>query len=112
MIMRVRRPYSKLSKVSPLVHTLRVVIIGCGWAISFVGRGRYERAPTGQWIARIGADLGPRTSGFGSGLDEQAVAHVDAEANWPYFRGEGLSALSEARTERTDSDTPGVGDWT
>ena len=30
------------------------------WAVSFVGRGRYERALTGRWVARSGRTHGPR----------------------------------------------------
>jgi NADH dehydrogenase len=81
------------------------------WAISFVGRGRYERALTCQWTAGMGGDLGPRTTGFGSGPDGQAIADDEAVGHWPYFRNEGLGALSAPRTERTDSVTPGVGEW-
>jgi NADH dehydrogenase len=29
------------------------------WAISFIGRGRYERALTGRWVARAATDGGP-----------------------------------------------------
>ena len=37
------------------------------WAVSFVGRGRYERALTGRWIAGKG---GSRVMKHGSGLDQ------------------------------------------
>jgi NADH:ubiquinone reductase (H+-translocating) len=82
------------------------------WAISFVGRGRYERALTGQWTAGIGGDLGPSVAEYGSGLDEQAMDHDDAVGHCPSFRSEGLGAISATRTERTDNITPGVEEWT
>jgi NADH dehydrogenase len=41
------------------------------WAISFLGRGRYERALTGPWTPEKG-NVGPRLVDRPSGLDEQA----------------------------------------
>ncbi len=40
------------------------------WAVSFVGRGRYERALTGRWTAGKGSDLGPRVMERGSRWDQ------------------------------------------
>jgi NADH dehydrogenase len=40
------------------------------WAVSFIGRGRYERALTGRWTAGTGSDRGPRVVERGSGLDQ------------------------------------------
>jgi NADH dehydrogenase len=42
------------------------------WAISFVGRGRYERALTGQWANGKGGDIGPRVVGRTSESSERA----------------------------------------
>jgi NADH:quinone reductase (non-electrogenic) len=44
------------------------------WVISFVGRGRYERALTGPWQPEKG-NVGPRLLDGASGLDEQANTH-------------------------------------
>jgi len=49
------------------------------WAVSFVGRGRYERALTGRWTTGKRGDLGPRVVERGSGV-ERVTTHEDVVA--------------------------------
>ena len=53
------------------------------WAISFVGRGRYERALTGRWTAGKTVRFGPHGLEPRSGLDEKADTRVGAVAAAP-----------------------------
>jgi NADH dehydrogenase len=48
------------------------------WAISFIGRGRYERALTGQWAGGRGGDLGPKVVERGHATHEDVVAAARA----------------------------------
>ena len=51
------------------------------WAISFVGRGRYERALTGRWTA--GSDFEPSGTERRPGLDELAASYGGSVAAAP-----------------------------
>jgi NADH:ubiquinone reductase (H+-translocating) len=61
------------------------------WAISFVGRGRYERALTGRWTAGKSGDFGPQAVGPRSGLDGHGSAPGGSAAY-----GDSVAAASAA----------------